>query len=183
MKILILSSSREEINPYYKSIARSIAQYLAPLGDLIYGAASSSMMGICYDEFVKHNKTIYAYTTPKYIDDLDNLLKAEHFICRDTFEMKQKMFENADLIICLPGGPGTISELTSYIEEKRSNDVDKPIIIYDESNYFKYFYEMYDNFTKQKFASKDIFDMYEVAHNKIEFENLVEEIIFNRKKR
>lgn len=184
MKVLILSSSRDDINPYYKSIARSISNYLATENnDLIFGGASTSMMGICYDEFLKHNKMIYSYTTPKYIEDLDNLLKAEHFICPNTFEMKKQMFENADFIVCLPGGPGTISELTSYIEEKRSNDKDKPIIIYDENNYFKYFYEMYDEFIKDKFASLSIKETYNVAHNKLEFADLYEQILFNRKRR
>ena len=49
MNVLILSSSREEIDPYYKSIARSISSFLAKSEcDLVFGAASSSMMGICY---------------------------------------------------------------------------------------------------------------------------------------
>ena len=74
MEILILSSSKEVIDPYYTSVARSIAHYLARNGnDLIFGAASTSMMGICYDEFKKNDREISAYTTESYINDLENL--------------------------------------------------------------------------------------------------------------
>ena len=183
MEILILSSSKEEIEPYYTSIARSIAHYLARYGnDLIFGAASTSMMGICYDEFKKNNREISAYTTEPYINDLENLDAAKHYICKTTFEMKQRMFDNADLIICLPGGPGTISELTSFIEEKRSNDKDVPIIIYDETNYFDYFYKMYDYFIENNFVSEDIKNMWELARNKEEFEILYSKYRYSRKR-
>ena len=53
MEVMIISSSKEQIDDYYKSIAKSIASYLAMNNcDLIYGASSNSMMGICYNEFV-----------------------------------------------------------------------------------------------------------------------------------
>lgn len=150
MEILMLSSSKETIDHYYTSIARFISNFLArDDNNLVFGAASTSMMGICYDEFKKNGRNISAYTTPKYVDDLKNLDAAKHYICNTTFEMKQRMFENADLIICLPGGPGTISELTSYIEEKRSNNIDIPIIIYDENNFFESFYRLYDEFVEK----------------------------------
>ena len=178
MQVLILSSSKDEINPYYISIAKNIASFLAKDGnDLIFGAASTSMMGVCYNEFLKNNRNVSAYTTKTYIDDLKNISAAKHYICKTTFEMKQRMFENADLIICLPGGPGTISELTSFIEEKRSNDKDIPIIIYDENNFFEKFYEMYEFFIKNKFVSNSINDMWKVANNKEEFEILYSKYI------
>lgn len=183
MEILILSSSKEEINPYYTSIAKSIAHYLAKDdNDLIFGGASTSMMGICYDEFKKNNRNISAYTTETYINDLENLDAAKHYVCQTTFEMKQRMFDNADLIICLPGGPGSISELTSFIEEKRSNDKDVPLIIYDESNFFEHFYKMYDYFIENKFVSEDIKNMWEVAKNKEEFEMIYSKYKYSRKR-
>lgn len=184
LDVLIISSSRDEIDDYYKSVARNISHYLATNGDnLIFGAASTSMMGICYDEFKKNNCNIYAFTTRPYIEDLKNLNQAKHYICNTTFEMKQRMFENADLIVCLPGGPGTISELTSYIEEKRSNDKDVPIIIYDDNNFFEYFYKMYDFFIENNFVGESIKEMYDIANNKEEFIELYEKIKFNERRR
>ena len=61
MNVLILSSASVNIDPYYRSIARSIASYLAKRGfNLIFGASSTSMMGICYDAFLQENREIYS---------------------------------------------------------------------------------------------------------------------------
>lgn len=173
MDVLIISSSREEIDDYYKSVAKSISQYLAKNDcNLIFGASSNSMMGICYEEFQKNERNIYAFTTKKYTDDLKNLPAAKQYICNSTFEMKQRMFENADMIVCLPGGIGTFSELLSFLEEKRSNDKETPIIIYDENNYFKELMYLFDSSIVTKFTSESIYDYFDIAKNKIEFEDL-----------
>lgn len=173
MNVLILSSSRDEINDYYKSISRSISNYLAANDcDLIFGGASTSMMGICYQEFKKFDRKIYAYTTPKYVDDLKKLDCHKKIICETTFDLKKSMFENSDLIICLPGGIGTISELLSYIEEERSNDMNIPIILYDENNYYSNLLTTLDKTILNQFSDKNIYNLFSLATTKEEFEDL-----------
>lgn len=172
MKVLIISSSRDEIDDYYKSIAKSIAKFLSDNeNDLIFGASSSSMMGICYDEFKKNNCHIDAYTTPMYVNDLKNLEYANHIICKNTFELKQQMFIEADMIVALPGGIGTLSEILSFIEEKRSNCIDKPILIYDESHFYEKLFMIFEESINEKFVSESIKDEYEIATNRDEFIN------------
>ncbi len=171
MNVLILSSSREEIAPYYKSIARSISSFLARSEcDLVFGASSSSMMGICYDEFIKNNRNIYSFTTKKYVEDLKKLDKSKHYIRETTFDLKKDMFFNSDFIVCLPGGIGTMSELLAYIEEKRSNDCDKPILIYDEDNFYGKTIESLRELVNEEFASENIFDMFKITKNPNDFE-------------
>lgn len=140
MKVLIISSSRPAIDPYYLSIARHIAKFLASNEcDLILGGASLSMMGICYQEFIKNERNVYAYTTPRYIEDLKNLPQAEHIIEDTTFDLKKNMFLNSDLVVCLPGGTGTFSELLAYIEEKRSNNNNTPLLFITKIIFLKEF--------------------------------------------
>lgn len=171
MNVLILSSSREGIDDYYKSIARSVSIFLANNDcNLVFGGCSSSMMGICYEEFVKKNREIYSFTTPNYVSDLRNLAKCKNYIRKTTFELKQDMFNNSDLIVCLPGGVGTYSELLSYIEEKRSNSSDKPIIIYDENGFYNNFLKFLEYLVQEKFVDKDIFEMFSVVKNREQME-------------
>lgn len=185
MKVLILSSASTEIDPYYCSIARSISNHLARLGyDLVFGAASSSMMGVCYDEFRKQGREIYAYTTEKYKDDLENLDDAYHYINDTTFDMKKNMFENSDLIVVLPGGIGTLSELMSYIEENRSNDKNIPIEIYDEGedNYFEPLLQTLRSMKSKGFISSDINNLFTISHNKEEFMYDIDEHIYKKRR-
>lgn len=182
MNVLILSSSNEEIDSYYKSVARSISSCLAKNEfDLVFGACSKSMMGICYEEFAKNNRNIYAYTTEKYKEDLNNLQNAEWFVCDNTFEMKNKMFENADLIVALPGGIGTASEILSYIEECRSNDKNIPIEIYDENNFYKNLFQHIESMREMKFVDDSIYNYFDLSHNKEEFIDHLNKTIYKRR--
>lgn len=174
MNVLIISSSRDEINEKYKILARNISNYLATNNyNLVFGGASTSMMGICYQEFDKLNRKIYAYTTPKYLDDLENLKNAKSIICETTFDLKKDMFKKSDLIICLPGGIGTISELLSYIEEKRSNNKDIPIIICDEDNYYEYLLNTLEQTIINNFSDNKIYNMFSIVHNLDELKKII----------
>lgn len=86
------------------------------------------------------------------------------------------MFLNSDFIVCLPGGVGTYSELLCYIEEKRSNDNDKPIIIYDENEFYTPVIKILKELVQEKFVDANIFDMFSIVRNKNELENKFYEI-------
>ena len=142
MNVAILSSSSKEIDNYYLSIARSVAGSLADTNfDLVFGGCSTSMMGVCYQEFASKGRNIYSFTTEKYANDIIKLPLAKHYIRETTFDLKKSIFENSDLIVALAGGIGTLSEVLAFVEENRSNDKNVPIVIYDENNYYKFLLE------------------------------------------
>ena len=89
------------------------------------------------------------------------------------------MFFNSDFIVCLPGGVGTISELLTYIEEKRSNDSVKPIIVYDENNFYDKIIESLKELVNEGFVSEDIFDMFKIIKKPNDFKNEYYEIKYN----
>ena len=166
----ILCSSSDEADDTYKSAARGIANYLASNGyNLSFGGCSKSMMGICYDEFSKHNKKINAFTSAKYKEDLMVLDKARGIVCETTFDLKKELFENSDIIVVLPGGIGTYSEVLSFIEEKRSNDKDVPIEIYDEDGYFLPLVETLKIMELKGLSDDSIYGLFNISHNFEEF--------------
>ena len=141
------------------------------------------MMGACYEEFLKHGRNIYAFTTEKYSSDLENLKGAKCFIKKTTFEMKQSMFEVSDLIVVLPGGYGTLSELLSYIEENRSNDKDIPIEIYDIENYYQKLFDMLDFIKEKGFASSSFNDYVGISHNENEFKDSIDKYLIKKRRK
>ena len=166
----ILCSSNEDVDDVYKSAARGISHFLVSYGyNLSFGGCSSSMMGICYDEFSRNNKKINAFTTPKYQEDLKVLDHARGIVCDTTFDLKKELFENSDLIVVLPGGVGTYSEVLSFIEEKRSNDKNIPIEIFDEDGYFLPLIETLKIMELKSFSDDSIYGLFNVSHNFEEF--------------
>lgn len=177
MKFTISSSSNEAIDESYKNAARNLLKYLVTIDNatLLWGSGSSSIMGICYEEFVKAKKNIYGYTTEKYADDIENLPEAEHKIFKSTFDLKQNIFSDADVIICLAGGTGTISEFFAYVEEIRSNDVDKLLVVYDENNHFHSTWNLINDYIDRNFNRDSIYDYFKIAHNVEEFKTILKE--------
>ncbi len=175
MKVTISSSSSEIIDDKYKESAIKVCDYLAENGwDLNWGSGSISIMGICYNEFVKYNRKIYGYTSPKYADDIDNLPNASHKIFDTTFDLKKNIFNDADLVLLLPGGTGTISEFFSYLEEVRSNDVNKLLVLYNEDHHFDSTIALIDDLIKRNFNRDNIYDYFKIVDSFGEFKKLIE---------
>lgn len=175
MNVLIISSASIDVPKKYLSIAKEVSSYLAYNNfDLIYGASSLSMMGQCYNEFVKYGRKVYAFTTSCYKDDLENLKKAKGVVLDSTFDLKKTMFNNSNLILVLPGGIGTLSELLSYIEEKRSNNKDIPIIIYNEDGFYDSVLAIIDKMIEEKFTSNVIYNSFNIVSDMGELKKLIE---------
>ena len=173
MRVTICGSSSNLIADDYKKCTKDICSFLAENNcDLNCGSSSSSMMGICYDVFAKNQRNIYGYTTEKYVSDLDNLSFAKHQIFANTFDMKKQMFNDADFIVVLPGGIGTISELLSYIEEIRSNDINKSIILYNYKNHYDLIIKLIDELISQNFNTQNIWEYIKVVNNIMDFKNV-----------
>ena len=176
MRVTISSSSSEIIDDKYKESAIKVCDYLAENGwDLNWGSGSISIMGICYDEFNKYNRKMYGYTSSKYADDIDNLPNATHKIFDTTFDLKKNIFTDADLILLLPGGTGTISEFFAYLEEVRSNDVNKDLVIYNEDHHFDSTIALIDDLVKRDFNRNNIYDYFKVVNSFDEFKKYIDE--------
>ena len=181
MRVTISSSSNDAISEEYKESARKVCDYLANNGcDLNWGSGSSSIMGICYQEFSKNNRDIYGYTSPKYADDIENLPKAKHEIFDTTFDLKKNIFGDADFVVLLPGGTGTISEFFAYLEEVRSNDIDKILILYNENHHFDSTIALINDLVDRNFNSNTIHNYFKVANSFEEFIEIFNEIKIKR---
>ena len=176
MRVTISSSSSEIIDDKYKESAIKVCDYLAENGwDLNWGSGSISIMGICYDEFNKYNRKMYGYTSSKYADDIENLPNATHKIFDTTFDLKKNIFTDADLVLLLPGGTGTISEFFAYLEEVRSNDVNKDLVLYNEDHHFDSTIALIDDLVKRDFNRNNIYDYFKVVNSFDEFKKYIDE--------
>ena len=181
MKVGIICSASENASDYHKSIARSVASYLAKEEfDLVYGGSNSSLMGICYEEFKKNNREIDALTTDKYKEELLMLDANSEMVCDTTFDIKKQIFKNSDIIVALPGGIGTYSEILSFIEEKRSNNQDKPIEIYDEDGYYIPLIELIKIMEVKGLVDGSIYSTFKMSHNKEEFVDHINQYVYRK---
>lgn len=177
MKFTISSSSNELIDEKYKKSSQNLLDYLVTLDgtELNWGSGSVSIMGLCYEVFKKANKPMHGYTSAKYADDIENLPEADHKIFDTTYDLKKNILYDADVVVMLPGGTGTVSEFFGHLEEIRSNDANKLLIIYDENHHFDTTLALVDDLVERKFNSESIYNYFKIAHNVTEFEQILKD--------
>ena len=183
MRITISAASNDKVGKEYLEAAKHLLDYLVTLDnvELNWGSCSVSVMGECYKAFKKAGKVMHGYTTSKYKDDIDNLPDADHKIFNNTFDLKTGFFYDADIIICLAGGTGTVSEFFSDLEELRSNDQEKLLILYDENHHFDTTLNLIEDLINRNFNTNAIYDYFKVAHNVEEFKTIINEYNNNKK--
>ena len=177
MRFTISSSSNDSIDNKYKESAKEILDYITslPNAELNWGSCSISIMGLCYEYFKNKNLPMHGYTTSKYADDIENLKDADHKIFNTTYDLKKEILYDADIILMLAGGTGTISEFFSHLEEIRSNDADKLLIIWNKDHSFDSTLNLIDDLIKRNFNNESIYNYFKVANNIEEFKNILKE--------
>ena len=174
MKVFIASAANKEINEKYLQLASDISEIFAKNNfDLLFGAANYSMMGECYKTFIKYDRKVYAYTVPKWERDFKKLPKAKCVRVDDTLLRFRKLYFRSDFIVVLPGGIGTLAELTSAIEEYRASGGNKRIILYNYEGYYDGLIKWMKDNIETGFFIDDLSDCYSLISS---LEELEEEV-------
>lgn len=78
-------------------------------------------------------------------------------------ERKQKMFELADAIVTLPGGCGTLDELTEALTLKQLGLLSSPVVIMNSNGFFDYFLQHLQRQSDEGFMRSVHLELWSVA--------------------
>lgn len=174
MKLFIGCSASEEIDKKYKEQCQELAHILAPTHDLVFGGGTEGMTGILYQEFQKHNRKIINISAASHHNQFEQD-KMDQFIETDTvFERTAELVKKSEAILFLPGGLGTIYEIFAVIEEKRTNHIPHPIIIYDPHNYYQELKALLEKIYQESFSPRNTSELYEFATTKEQLLKILE---------
>ena len=165
--ITIYCSSSNKINKKYIFMAKKLGVYLANKKiKLVYGGGSNGLMGEI-SRSMKLNGGFVTGVIPKFLKTKENLNKNidNIIIVSDMAERKKILFEKADAFIALPGGPGTIEEITEIISWYNLGLHKKPIILFNHDNFWNPLIKMYSKTYKKNFVDKDYNKLFYVLKN------------------
>lgn len=169
-RVFIGCSSKENIDIEYFDLAEKISNLLIENGyDLSFGSSSSGMMGRCYQQFNNHNKKVFSHTVSKYIDDLKNINSEKEYIHNNTFIRTENLYKDADIIVFLPGGTGTISEIFSVLEENRTAFSPKKVILFNYDHFYDELLSLIKHCIINGFNDENILNYINVVNNYEEF--------------
>lgn len=138
MRICIFASSSSRIDENYRIAAAELGRLLVKSGiEVVYGGGGIGLMGKLADTVLENGGKITG-VIPAFMQKEgwghNGLTKT--IVTADMSERKKKMFALSDAVVALPGGVGTLEELTEAITLKQLSLLDKPIIILNTLGYY-----------------------------------------------
>jgi uncharacterized protein (TIGR00730 family) len=165
MTICVFASSSSRIDNEYAIAASNLGKLLAEANlEVVYGGGGIGLMGKLADAVIENNGKITGVIPSFMLDEgWDHKSVNEMVITPDMGERKRKMFELADAIVALPGGVGTLEELTEAMTLKQLGLYQGPIIILNTLNFYKSFIDFMDHMVAGHFLRYEHKGMWEVA--------------------
>lgn len=152
--VCVYCSSSKNIDKKYFAHAKELGEKLAQNGlGLVYGGSSLGLMGEVALNAQKSGAKVLGVVPEKiYNTDIDFPKEIELVITDDMRERKKTMELRSDAFIAMPGGFGTLEELSEIIVSKQLGYHFKPIVILNAEGYYDKLFELFDNFYREKFA-------------------------------
>ena len=157
MNITVYCGAAEGLDPEFIVRARELGAWMAEHGHrLVYGAGNSGMMGAVSDAVIDGGGEAIGVTPQFFVlaeetrDDLSEVL-----ISDDMSTRRNWMIEHGDAFIALPGGMGTLDEITEVMTYKRLGllgEVNKPVMVYNINGYYDRFFGFLDDMRGMDFC-------------------------------
>ena len=162
MKIAFFCSASNALDQQYFNLAQQFAIALAQNNHtLITGGANVGMMRKISEKARELNvKTIGIIPKVIFHKELADHRNHQLIITETMAERKQKIIEHADAFIALPGGFGTLDELSEVIVYKQLAIIDSPIVIFNFNGFYNNLNKQFEIFFENKFAKKKNRDLY-----------------------
>ncbi|MCF8369576.1 MAG: TIGR00730 family Rossman fold protein [Bacteroidales bacterium] len=153
-RICVFCGSSMGSNEVYKNAAAMLGKILANHDiELVYGGGNVGLMGIMADAALENGGKVTG-VIPQSIADLEiahNGLTKLHVV-KTMGERKDLMGELADAFIAMPGGFGTLDELSEVLTYNQLRIYDKPIGLLNINAYFDGLLEFFDHAVTENFV-------------------------------
>ncbi len=170
--VCVFCGARTGINPAHRLVARATGTLIAAHGwRLIYGAGDVGLMGeVAQAAIADGAATLGVIPT--------HLIKAERgradlstlVITETMHERKKIMFMNADAIVLLPGGAGSLDEFFEVLTWAQISLHSKPIFVVNSDGYWGPLIALLDHVADQGFAAPSLRDLFHVASDVAELD-------------
>lgn len=165
MKIAVFCASANELEETFFEDARCLGKQIAELGwGLVYGGTNIGLMkAVAQATANSGGKVVGIIPECIYKRGVAAKELTQLIIASDMKERKQMLREYADAFIALPGGWGTLEEITEVITLKQLGEHNKPIVFLNTAGIYNIFLEFVGKIQKMGFISPAYDQLYKVV--------------------
>ncbi len=157
MTVCVFAASSSRIDKKYAEAARELGSLFARSKiNVIYGGGGIGLMGILADAILENRGSITG-VIPSFMNDegWGHPHVQDMIITSDMGERKRNMFARADAVVALPGGIGTLEELTEAITLKQLGLFKGPVIILNTLNFYKSLIDFLEHMVAGRFLRNE----------------------------
>ena len=129
-RICVYCGSGPGSDPAFVEAARKLGTIFAENNiGLVYGGGSVGLMGEIADAVLAGGGEVIG-VIPSFLENREHAnTRGDLIIVRDMHERKQRMFDEADAFVALPGGVGTLEEVVEQMTWAQLGRHKKPILL------------------------------------------------------
>ena len=156
--VCVYCGSRNGARPAYSDQARSFGTLLAREGwRLVYGAGDVGLMGEVARAAQAAGGETFGVIPVHLLRREVGKTDLTRFVVTETMhERKKVMIMNADAVVVLPGGPGSLDELFEALTWRQLGLHDKPILVMNVEGYWDSLHSLLDQVVDQGFAESSL---------------------------
>jgi len=141
------------LNPAFARDAGLMGELIAQNGlNMVFGGGDVGLMGIVADAAVNNGAHVIGISTEYVMAKQEPVhKKIEVKIVRGVNERKQKMFDLSDAFIILPGGIGTLNEVTDILTMQQIGETNKPVFFLNTNRFWAPLHDLIIDMMNNKF--------------------------------
>lgn len=163
--ICVYSSSSNALDKKYYETAKGLGILIAQSGfNLVYGGGNLGMMGITAQGVKDFGGKVFGVLPEKlHKIGVGSIDCDELHITKCMRTRKEKLDQISDAIIAIPGGFGTLEELSEMIVQKQLGYNDKAIVILNTDGFYDNLLKFFDDIISKNFANVNMKNSYYIA--------------------
>ena len=171
MNITVYLGANQASSDRMISATKELGAFIGKRGDtLVYGGSKMGMMGILADSVLASGGKVIGVEPRMFVEnEFQHSGITELIVTEDMPERKAKMIELGDAFIALPGGTGTLDEISEIMSLVSLNVIDSPCILYNIDGYYNGLKELLDKMISYDLSSK-------IRQSRIHFVSSISEI-------
>lgn len=165
MKIGVFCASSDHLKEVFQKDASELGHEIAGRSwELVYGGSNCGLMRKIADATLENGGKVIGII-PQCICDkgIAATYITQLIVAPDMKERKRMLREYSDAFIALPGGWGTLEEITEVITLKQLGCHDKPVVFINTDGFYDLFFRFIENIRDENFISPVYDQLYRVV--------------------
>ncbi|MCR5754773.1 MAG: TIGR00730 family Rossman fold protein [Acetatifactor sp.] len=157
MNITVYLGAYEGDDPTLREAVKELGRWIGESGNcLVYGGSKSGLMGVLAESVIASGGEAIGVEPAFFVEQEVQYEKLTQLIVtRDMTERKAKMVELGDAFIAMPGGTGTLEEISEIMSKVSMKHLSAPCIIYNHNGFYNGLKQLLDKMLEQGLSTEE----------------------------